>query len=279
MPTIHERRLKLREIMKQPGAVVAPSGFDALSASLIETIGFAAIHAAGSSISRFHGYQDMGLLGMTEMVTVQEQMVEATTVPIVGDAETAFGGPLHTARTVGAFERAGLAAIHIEDDLTPKSPGGGGGQHSVIPVPEMVEKLKSALDARTDAEFVIIARTNSRSCESIDQVIERISAYAQAGVDAIWPGVRIKEELQQVARFVQLPMVGVLPRPEISVKAYGEYGFKVACIPAILGQASTLAMGELLENFKNTESDEEYWKQHPTAQRWKQWYTNFGKAK
>ena len=278
MPTIHERRLKLRDLMKQPGAVIAPSGFDALSACLIESSGFASIHAAGSSISRFHGYQDMGLLGMSEMASVQEQMAEVTTIPIIGDAETGFGGPLHTARTVRAFERAGLAAIHIEDDMTPKNPGIGGNPHSVIPILEMVEKLKSALEARTDPDFVIIARTNARACESFNQVTDRISAYAESGVDAIWPGVRIKEEMERLSQFVKLPMVGVPPRPEVSIGSYGKYGFKIACIAGILGQAATFGMAELLEVLKKTGSDEEFWDQHPTAKRWKQWYNNLGKT-
>ena len=170
MPTAKERRSSLRQLMKRPALIVAPSSFNAWSACLIEAIGFEAIHVSGSSISRAHAYSDLGLLGMSEMVTIHERIVEATTLPIVGDAEAAFGGPIQTARTVRAYERAGVTAIHMEDELFPKN---AGGDHSVLPVADMVAKLKAAMDSRIDGDFIIIARSNARGCESLTQAIWR----------------------------------------------------------------------------------------------------------
>jgi 2-methylisocitrate lyase-like PEP mutase family enzyme len=274
MPTAREKRLRLRELMAQPELIVAPSSFNPLSACLVESVGFPAVHVSGSAANRFHAYSDLGLLGMTEMVALHERIAEATSVPVIGDAEAGFGGVLHTVRSVRAYERAGLAAIHLEDEIVPKDPDPHA--HSVIPTPQMVEKLRAALDARTDPAFVIIARSNARSSESFNQVMERASAYAETGVDAIWPGVSAKEELPDLTRSIRIPMVGVPRRAQVSLKEYGEYGFKIACIPGILGQAATCAMGELLEVFKRSGSDEEFWKMHPQAQRWRQWFNGLG---
>ena len=274
MPTAKERRSSLRQLMKRPALIVAPSSFNAWSACLIEAIGFEAIHVSGSSISRAHAYSDLGLLGMSEMVTIHERIVEATTLPIVGDAEAAFGGPIQTARTVRAYERAGVTAIHMEDEQFPKN---AGADHSVLPVADMVAKLKAAMDSRIDGDFIIIARSNARGCESLTQVIDRVSAYAETGVDAIWPGVRREDELKQLAPTIKQPMVGVFPRQEVSKETYASYGFRIGCIPSVLGQAATVAMAELLQSLKQTGSEEDYWKTRPDTQQWKQWFGNLGK--
>jgi len=275
MPTAKQRRLQLRELMKLPGLTVAPSCFNALSGCLIEQTGYKAIHVSGSSVARSHAYADLGLLGMAEMVAIHERIVEATGLPVVGDAECAFGAPIHAARTVRSYERAGLAAIHIEDEIFPK--GQGDSAHQVLPKNTMVGKLKAALDARSDETFLVIARCNARESETFNQVMDRLAAYAETGVDAIWPGVRLPEELGRLRRLVSLPMVGVPPRQQMSLSAYGEFGFKIGCVPGILGQAATAAMAELLQIFKETGSDEDYWKPRPGADRWRQWFSNLGK--
>jgi len=277
MSNIVERRLKLKEILRDAKMTVAPSCFNPLSARLIESVGFNAVHVSGSSLSRFAGYSDIGLLDLSEMVKIHERIVEAVNIPAIGDAETGFGGPVHTVRTVRAYERAGVAGIHIEDELTPKKSGGGPGSHFAIPLTEMVEKLKAAVDARTDQSFVIVARSNARDCESFAQVTERVAAYSETGADAIWPGVRLREELEKISEFTTLPLVGVPPRPAVSLEAYERCGFKVACIPSILGQAATYAMWDLLEIFKKTGSDETFWQKHPNADRWRRWFNEMGK--
>lgn len=275
MPTASEKRLALRGLMAAPELIVAPSAFNPLSACLIEAVGFSAVHVSGSAVNRFHAYSDLGLLGMTEMVALHERIAEATRVPVVGDAEAGFGGPLHVVRSVRAYERAGVAAIHIEDEVVPKDPDPKA--HSVIAVSRMVEKLKAALDARSDPSFVIIARTNARAVETIEQVIERVSAYAETGVDALWPGLSAREEIRDLRRFFSLPLVGVPRRAQISLEEYGRTGFKVACIPGIVGQAAAGGMAELLEIFRKTGSDEEFWKKRPEAERWRQWFNNLGR--
>lgn len=275
MATAHEKRLRLREFMAKPELIVAPSSFNPLSACLIESVGFPAVHVSGSAVNRFHAYSDLGLLGLTEMVALHERIAEATEVPVVGDAEAGFGGPLHVARAVRSYERSGVAAIHIEDEITPKDPDPKA--HSVITVSQMVEKLNAALDARTDPSFVIIARSNARASESLQQVTDRSSAYAETGVDALWPGISAKEELKDLRRFFSLPLAGVPRRAQVSLGEYGACGFKIACIPGIVGQAATAGMAELLEVFLKTGSDEEFWKKHPGAERWREWFNSLGR--
>jgi 2-methylisocitrate lyase-like PEP mutase family enzyme len=275
MPSIKERRLKLRELIKPVNLVVAPSAFNALSARLIEETGFSAIHVSGSAINRFHAYADLGMLSITEMVFIHERIVEATSIPVIGDGESGFGGAIHTVRTVQAYERAGLAAMHIEDDPFPKEANRV--QHDVIPTSEMVGKLKAALDSRTDDKFIIIARSNARESESFTQVMDRVCAYAETGADAIWPGIRIPDELAQLKNFVNLPLVGVPPRQEMTLETYKAYGFKIGCIPGILGQAATTAMAKMLETFKRTGADKEYWREEPASAHWRRWFSELGR--
>src|SRR5205085_4343125 len=133
-------------------------------------------------VARSWGCADIGLLTATEMVGVHERIADAVDLPVVGDAETGYGNAVNVARTVRAYERAGVAAIHLEDDYTPKRPGGNPDvAHGAIPVAEMVGKLRAALDARTDPDFLIIARSNARDAESSEQLIERLLAYEEPG--------------------------------------------------------------------------------------------------
>ena len=277
MPTTAERRRTLRTAVGAPGIVVAPSAHDALSAMLIEEAGFPAVHVSGSGIARSFGLADIGLVTATEMVAIHERIVEAVGIPVVGDAETGYGNAMNVTRTVRAYERAGVAAIHLEDDYTPKRPGGHPDiPHGAVPVSEMVGKLRAALDARTDPDFLIIARSNARDAESFEQLMERLQAYEEAGADAIWPGVRAVEELQRLPGRLRKPLVGVPPRPTVTAYAYAEYGFKIACLPATLGQAATAAMRAALQSLKTSGDGEEYFAAVPDAAATRRWYGRIG---
>src|SRR5215210_8499173 len=209
MATASERRRALRAATQAPGIVVAPSASDALMAMLIAEAGFPAVHVSGSGVARSFGFPDVGLTTASEMIAVHTRIVEAVDVPVVGDAETGYGNALNVQRTVRAYERAGVSAIHLEDDYTPKRPGGHPDiPHGAIPVSEMVGKLRAALDARTDPNFLIIARSNARDVEPFDVLMERLQAYAAAGADCIWPGVRAVEELERLPGPLGKPLVG-----------------------------------------------------------------------
>jgi 2-methylisocitrate lyase-like PEP mutase family enzyme len=279
MATATDRRRALRAMMQAPGIVVAPSAFDPLSALLIEEAGFDAVHVSGSGFARSFGFADVGLTTMTEMVAIHERIVEAVQVAVVGDMETGFGNALSATRAIRAYERAGVSAIHIEDDYFPKRPGGHPDiPHGAIPVSEMVGKLQAVLDARTDPDFLVIARSNARDVESFDQLMERLLAYQEAGVDAIWPGVRSQEDLDRLPGPLRVPLVGVPPRPRVSAFQFADYGFKIACLPSTLGQAAAAAMRAVLRAMKESGNGEEYLPNLPDAATARSWYSAIGMA-
>ncbi len=277
MATVSERRRALRAAVEAPGIVVAPSAHDAFTAILIEEAGFPAVHVSGSGIARSFGYADVGLTTMSEMLAIHERIVDAVSVPVVGDAETGFGNALNVTRAVQAYERAGVTAIHLEDDYTPKRPGGNPDiPHGAIPVSEMVGKLRAALDARSDPNFLIIARSNARDTEPFDVLMERLLAYQEAGADAIWPGVRALEELQQLPGPLRRPLVGVPPRPRVNAYQYADYGFKIACLPGTVGQAATAAIRVVLRAMKESGDGEEGLATLPDAAAARRWYAAIG---
>jgi 2-methylisocitrate lyase-like PEP mutase family enzyme len=279
MATASARRQTLRALLAAPGIVLAPSAYDALSALLIQEAGFPAVHVSGSGVARSFGLADISLVTATEMVAVHERIVEAVQLPVIGDAETGYGGPAHVARTVRAYERAGVAAIHLEDDYTPKRPGGRPDiPHGAIPVAEMVAKLRAALDARTDPNFLIIARSNARDVEPLEALFERLQAYEEAGADAIWPGLRAVEELQRLPGPLRKPLVGVPPRPQVNAYQFAQYGFKIACLPGTLGQAAAAAMRAALQALKATGDAEAYFATVPDAAAVRRWYLEIGMA-
>jgi 2,3-dimethylmalate lyase len=279
MATASDRRRALRALIEAPGIVVAPSSYDALSAMLIADAGFPAVHVSGSGVARSFGCADVGLLTATEMVAVHERIVDAVEVPVVGDIETGYGNALNVQRSIRSYERAGVSAVHLEDDYTPKQPGGNPDvPHGAIPVPEMVGKLRAALDARTDPNFLIIARSNARDVEPFDLLMERLLAYAEAGADCVWPGVRAVEELERLPGPLGKPLVGVPPRPRVSAYQYAQYGFKIACLPGTLGIAATAAMRAALQAVKASGDGDEYFANVPEAAAARRWYGGIGTA-
>jgi 2-methylisocitrate lyase-like PEP mutase family enzyme len=265
--------------MAAPGVVVAPSAYDALTAMVIEDAGFDAVHVSGSGLARSFGLSDFGLVTATEMVAVHARIVDATSIPIIGDAETGFGNAANTIRSVKAYERSGVAAIHLEDDFTPKSAGGDRSTpHGAIPIPEMVGKLRAALDARSDPSFVIIARSGARDGESLEAVVERLHAYEETGVDALWPGVSEPDEMRALAGRFRVPLVGVPPRPRVTAYEYGDYGHKVACLPSILGSAAVAAMREALAAVRQTGDTATFMSSLPGAEDARRWYSGIGRA-
>jgi 2-methylisocitrate lyase-like PEP mutase family enzyme len=175
---------KLRQLLKREGILVAPGVFDGLSAHLARRAGFQVVYASGGAIARSIGYPDLGLIAMPEMVERLRQIVEAAAVPVLADADTGFGTALHTRRTVNAYERAGLAGLHIEDQGFPKRCGHLAGK-TLIPAAEMVGKIRAALDARVNPDFLIIARSDAIAVEGFERALERARAYHAAGADLL----------------------------------------------------------------------------------------------
>ncbi|MBV8941801.1 MAG: isocitrate lyase/PEP mutase family protein [Solirubrobacterales bacterium] len=175
----------LRELLKGPEPVLAPGAFDGLSARLIEAAGFPAVYMTGfGSAASLLGRPDVGLLGMSEMVNNARRIVEAVQVPVVADADTGYGNPVNVIRTVHEYERAGVAAIHLEDQLVPKKCGHMEGKQ-LVSGEEMVAKVRAAVAAR-HTDLILIARTDARAVEGMGSALERARAYREAGADVLF---------------------------------------------------------------------------------------------
>ena len=249
---------KLRNLLKKPGIIVAPGAHDASTAKIIEqTGGFQAVYMTGSGAAMsILGEPDIGLLTMTEMVTHAHNLAMAVNLPVIADADTGYGNALNATRTVKEYETAGVAAIHIEDQVAPKKCGHFEGKQVISQI-EMVGKLKAALDARTDPDFVIIARTDSRAVLGLDAAIERALAYVKAGADAIFvEAPQSLAELETIARSIRAPLLVNMDEgtktPLLTVQKLGKMGFKIVIFPRSAPCAAAKTIQELMLLLKQT---------------------------
>jgi len=194
-----EASKRLREMMSR-GMVVAPFCLNAYHAKIAQLVGFEAVYMTGWGTAAERGFPDVGLITQTEMVQNARYMVNAVDVPLICDADTGYGNPINVWRTVREYEAAGVAAIHIEDQVFPKKCGFFEGKQ-VISVGEHVQKIRAALDARRDNDFVVIARCDALAVNGWEDTIGRCHAYDEAGADVIFvDGIRTREDLEVYAR-------------------------------------------------------------------------------
>lgn len=225
------RASELRRILKAGGPGIVPGATDCFTAKLIEQAGFPVVYVTGAGATNaLLGAPDIGLITLNELASQAERISDAVSVPVIADCDTGFGGVANVKRTVRAYERAGVAGLHIEDQVSPKRCGHFEGK-SVVPVEEMLFRLQAALDARTDPDFLIIARTDSRAGEGLDAAIARAKAYLAIGADAIFvEQPRSVEELRRVgnefrgtvlvANMVERSKTPLLPAEELSSMGY-----------------------------------------------------------
>ena len=248
---------RLRELLVQRDLLVAPGAYDALSARLIAQAGFPAVYMTGfGTAASVLGQPDVGLLTMSEMVSCAAALAAVVgDRPLIADADTGYGNPINVRRTVREYERAGVAAIHIEDQVWPKKCGHMEGKQ-VIPVDEMVQKIRAAVDARQDPDFVIITRTDANAVYGLEDALRRGRAYRDAGADVIFiEAPRSIEELRAIAQaFPDVPLLynwaesgktPLLPLEEIHA-----LGFKLVIFPVSMLFAATQALLDLLEALK-----------------------------
>ena len=190
----------LRNMLSSGQMVVAPFILNALHAKIAESVGFQAVYMTGSGTAAERGFPDVGLLTMTEMVSNAKYIADAVDIPVICDADTGYGNPLNVQRTVREYQAAGVAGIHIEDQGFPKKCGFFEGKQ-VIPQEEMVHKVHAALDARTDPDFVIIARCDAYAVTGWQDTVQRCLAYVDAGADMVFvDGVKTVDDLNNYAR-------------------------------------------------------------------------------
>jgi 2-methylisocitrate lyase-like PEP mutase family enzyme len=199
---------KLKEIVARRAAVQAPGTANALFARVIEELGFELVYVTGAGIANMHlGAPDIGLTTLTEIANAVSAVSDAVALPLVVDADTGFGNAVNMVRTVRVLERAGAAGLQIEDQVFPKKCGHFAGK-DVIPLDEMVQKVKAAVDARRDPDLQIIARTDARAVEGLDRAIARAQAYIEAGADVAFVEAPTSlAELARVTREVKAPHV------------------------------------------------------------------------
>jgi len=246
---------RLRELMGNKNLpVIAPGVFDGLSARLVELAGFSAVYASGGAIARSAGYPDIGLLDFGEVVDRVAKIVEATSLPVIADADTGFGGSANVQRTARLLARLGVAAFHIEDQEFPKRCGALAGK-KLIPTEEMCRKVAIAREAVASTGTLVIARTDAVDTESFEQAMERVRAYHKAGADVLYlESLQSVEQVERVARELPGPKLidmfagGITPF--VSPQRLGELGYQLMIVPNDLQRATIRTMQRVLEVIK-----------------------------
>ncbi|MCI0858084.1 MAG: isocitrate lyase/PEP mutase family protein [Chloroflexi bacterium] len=246
---------RFRQLLQQPGIIVAPGAYDCLTARIIQQAGFPAVYmtGAGTSVASL-GYPDLGLATMTEMTANAASIAASVDVPVIADADTGYGGVLNVQRTVREYQRAGVAAIHIEDQEFPKRCGHLDDKR-VIPVEDMVRKVRAAVDARTDDDLTIIVRTDALAVTGWDDTMRRCEAYVAAGADALFvEALRSPEEAQRVTRSFDVPLlynfVESGKSPLIPADELERLGFKIVIFPGSAFMTVCKAVADLMQGLK-----------------------------
>ena len=249
------RAKTLRQMLSEPEPVVAPGAYDALSARLAEQAGFGAVYMTGFGASAsLLGRPDIGLLSFAEMVDHARRLAAAVSVPLIADADDGYGNPLNVQRTVRDYESAGVAALHIEDQVAPKRCGHMSGK-DVIDAAEMVEKVRAAVEART-GDLLIIARTDARAVEGLDAALARARSYLDAGADALFvEAPENEDEIAAVAAaFPGVPLVFNRVdggrTPLLALDRIAELGFSLVILPVTTLFAAAAAVRDTLARLR-----------------------------
>jgi 2-methylisocitrate lyase-like PEP mutase family enzyme len=250
-----EARTSLRRLVERRDAVLVPGAANALTARIIEDLGFEAAYLTGAGLANTHlGMPDLGLTTVTELAETAARIADVCSLPLIVDIDTGFGNALNVYRTVALLERAGAAALQIEDQVFPKKCGHFAGK-GVIPLPEMLGKVKAALDARKDQNTLIIARTDARAVEGFERALERAHAMTEAGADVLF--VEAPESVEEMRA------VGALPAPQVANIVIGGrtpnlpidelrgMGFSVALYANAALQATIRAVQDVLGHLKS----------------------------
>jgi len=244
----------LRRAIKR-GCVVMPGAFNAATARLVERCGFSAMYISGAGLANATaGVPDIGLLTLTEVAQLAGYIAEAVSIPALADADTGFGGLENVARTVRTFERIGLAGMHLEDQEFPKRCGHLAGK-TLVSVEEMSEKINTAVRARRDKDFLIVARTDSRAVEGFDSAVRRAKNYLEAGADAIFPeALQSTKEFRDFARHVRAPLMANMTEfgrsPLLTVRELAGMGYRMVIFPQTAFRVSMHAAESCLHDLK-----------------------------
>jgi methylisocitrate lyase len=252
--TKESKAARLRQLIAK-GPVMLPGVPNAAMARLVERAGFHAVYISGAGMANATaGVPDIGWLSMTEIVRLAGYVANAVTIPAIVDADTGFGGAENVARTIRELEKAGLAGCHIEDQEFPKRCGHLAGK-SVVDVDEMAGRIKAAVNARRDEDFMIVARTDARAVENFDGAVERARRYLKAGADAIFPeALQSADEFKAFAREVKAPLLANMTEfgksPLLSFQELSDFGYRMVIFPQSALRVSMKASEEFLRDLK-----------------------------
>lgn len=248
---------RFRQLLAQEGAIVVPLVYDGLSARLVEQAGFDMLGVTGAGLSAsLLGLPDVGLLSMAEVLQQVRNIVQATRLPVLADCDTGYGNAINMLRTLREFEAAGVGGIFFEDQVAPKRCGHFQGKE-VIPIHEMVGKIRAAVDTRQDPDLVLVARTDARAVLGLDEAIARGNAYAEAGADVIYVEAPASlDELRQIAQAIGAPLMCNLVEggvtPLVPVPQLAELGYKIVSFSNSLSRAGAKAMQRVLVELQRT---------------------------
>jgi 2,3-dimethylmalate lyase len=240
-------RVSLAQRLRQPGLVVAPGVHDMVSLRLADSFGFDALYMTGFGTVASHlGLPDAGIATYTDMVQRVRTMASMATAPLIADGDTGYGGLLNVAHTVRGYEAAGAAAIQLEDQEFPKKCGHTPGRR-VVPMADMMRKIRVAVEARSDKDFLIIARTDARTALGLDEALRRAEAYAEAGADVLFvESPESVEEMERIGRSLDRPLVANMVEggrtPVLAQADLEAIGYKIAIFPVTALLAATEAM-------------------------------------
>jgi methylisocitrate lyase len=241
---------RLRHAWEQ-GTVVCPGAFNALVARAVARAGFHACYISGGATANVAGYPDIGLITLTEMTRTIREIVDASGLPVVVDADTGYGEVECAIRTIVEYGRAGAAGLHVEDQVFPKRCGHLDGK-SLVPMADMVAKVRAMSEHRPDADFVLIARTDARSVDGLEAAVERAAAYREAGADMIFPeGLQSEEEFGRFAEACPGPLLANMTEfgktPDITAARFSDLGYDIVIHPLSMMR---LAMGHVVRGLE-----------------------------
>ena len=235
---------------------MAPGVADALNAKLVQRHGFETAYMTGAGTTAVRlGMPDVGLLTMTEMIDNAARIADASGLPLIADADNGYGGVLNVRRTIQGYERAGVAAVHLEDQVIPKRCGHLAGKQ-LVPVEEMTAKIRAAADARTDRDFVLIARTDAIAVEGFEAALERAARYGEAGADVLFVEAPNAEQLPRIAPRLKAPLLYNMAAsgktPFLGREEIERLGFKIIIYPNWMMLAAIKAASQVLATLKAT---------------------------
>jgi 2,3-dimethylmalate lyase len=253
------RRQRLRALMAERGGLLVPGAYDALSARLVEQAGFPAVYMTGFGVSAARlGLPDLGFAGLAEMVDQARNLASAVSIPVIADADTGYGNALQVRRTVQQYELAGVAALHLEDQVAPKRCGHLSGKQ-VVPAEEFVGRIRAAVEARTDPDLLIIARTDAIAVTGFDDAVRRAEAAAGVGADVLFvEAPTTEEEIAALPRRLDWPLLfnyapsGRTPLPPFA--RLRELGYAVVIVPVDLLFAATRGMQRALVELRDRDA-------------------------